>query len=136
MQNAMKGRTATRKSKSAKPAYKKQDNIAGYVLIAPWLFGFLLMWLVPALISHYYSFTNYNMLSSPTWVGMSNYVRIFTADNKFRQALSVTFSYVLLIVPLRLAFALFVASQLNKKHLASRVWRESASGLSLKIPSL
>lgn len=93
------------------------------MLLAPWLFGFLLMWLVPAAISIYYSFTNYNLLTDPTWVGVRNYIRIFTTDNKFRQALMVTFTYVLLLVPLRLIFALFVANLLNKKHRLMALYR-------------
>lgn len=85
-------------------------------MLAPWLAGFLLMWLVPAAISIYYSFTDFNLLNTPKLIGFSNYIRIFTADDTFRQALKVTFIYVLALVPLRLIFALFVAVLLNKKH--------------------
>ena len=96
--------------------YKKADNIAGYILLAPWLAGFILMWFIPAIISIYYSFTNFNMLNEPEVIGFDNYVRIFTQDSTFTQALKVTFTYVLILVPCRLAFALFVAVLLNKKH--------------------
>ena len=34
-----------KKKAKGKSIYKKQDNIAGYVMLAPWMFGFLLMWL-------------------------------------------------------------------------------------------
>lgn len=103
--------------------YSRKDNLTGYLLMAPWLFGFLLMWLVPAIISIYYSFTDYNLLSEPNWVGLNNYVEIFTADKDFRQALIVTFSYVFIMVPLRLAFSLFVANLLNKKHMGMAFYR-------------
>ena len=110
------------KSKSKK-VYRTKDNVTGYLLLSPWLFGFLLMWLVPAVISMYYSFTNFNLLNVPEFIGISNYTRIFTQDDTFWQALKVTFVYVLFPVPLRLSFALFVAMLLNKKHKCLGLYR-------------
>jgi multiple sugar transport system permease protein len=92
-----------KKKAKGKSIYKKQDNIAGYVMLAPWMFGFLLMWFIPMLISIYYSFTNFNLLNDAKVIGFDNYIRIFTQDETFRQALKVTFIYVLFLVPLRLA---------------------------------
>lgn len=111
------------KKTAGKHYYKKADNIAGYILLAPWLAGFILMWFIPAIISIYYSFTNFNMLNVPEVIGFDNYVRIFTQDSTFRQALKVTFTYVLILVPCRLAFALFVAVLLNKKHMGLPFYR-------------
>lgn len=113
------------KAKAIKPKahYRAKDNATGYLLLAPWLVGFLLMWLIPAVMSIYYSFTNYNLLSAPKWVGLQNYVTILTTDKNFRQALTVTFAYVFVMVPLRLAFALFVANLLNKKHMGMAMYR-------------
>lgn len=105
----------------AKKQYK--DNAIGYLMLAPWLFGFALMWFVPMLISIYYSFTNFNLLNTPQFIGISNYLRIFKEDKSFWQALKVTFTYVLVLVPLRLAFALFVAMLLNKKHKGLGLYR-------------
>lgn len=101
----------------------KTDARTAYLLLAPWLFGFVFMYLIPALMSIYYSFTDYNLLSAPNWVGLKNYVTIFTSDQNFRQALKVTFAYVFIMVPLRLAFALFVATLLNKKHMGMAFYR-------------
>lgn len=97
-------------------AFKRKDNIAGYVLLLPWLFGFLLMWLIPMLISIYYSMTDFNLLNTPKFIGMQNYIRVFTQNKTFIKAMGVTFSYVLLLVPLRLTFALWVAMILNQKR--------------------
>lgn len=108
---------------SKKHHYKREDNIAGYLFLAPWIFGFLLMWLIPAFISIYYSFTDFNLLNTPSMIGLSNYIRIFTQDDTFIQALKVTFTYVLLLVPLRLAFALFVAMLLNQNHKGLGLYR-------------
>ena len=106
-----------------KRRYKSRDNAVGYLMLAPWLIGFAFMWLAPAITSVYYSFTNFNLLNTPKLIGFSNYVRIFTADKTFYQALKVTFIYVLILVPLRLAFALFIAVLLNKKHRCLGLYR-------------
>ena len=111
------------KPKKPKEYYSVKDNVTGYLLMAPWLLGFLVMWLIPAGMSIYYSFTDYNLLSAPNWVGLQNYITIFTSDKNFVQAMKVTFIYVFVMVPLRLAFALFVANLLNKKHKGMAVYR-------------
>jgi len=89
-------------------------NAAGYVFLLPWLLGFFGLTLGPALASLYLSFTNYDLLQSPDWVGAANYVRILTDDPKFGAAMRVTFTYVILSVPLKLAFALAVAMAFNR----------------------
>lgn len=106
-----------------KKIYSRKDNIAGYLLLSPWLLGFIGMWLIPMVISIYYSLTNFNLLNEPQFIGLDNYVRAFTQDKDFRQALKVTFIYVLVLVPLRLIFALFVAMLLNKKHKGLGLYR-------------
>lgn len=87
---------------------------AGYLFLAPWLLGFLALTLGPALVSLYLSFTNFDLLQSPDWVGAQNYVRMVTADAKFVASMKVTFFFVLFSVPLKLAFALAVAVALNR----------------------
>lgn len=107
----------------AKKKYKRRDNVAGYIMLSPWLFGFILMWFIPMLISIYYSFTDFNLLNNAKIIGFSNYIRIFTQDEMFWQALKVTFIYAIFLVPLRLAFALFVAMLLNTKHKGLGLYR-------------
>lgn len=116
---------AMRKAKSLQETqhYSAKDNAVGYLLMTPWLIGFILMWAIPAGMSIYYSFTDYNLLSAPNWVGFQNYVTILTTDTNFRQALFVTLGYVFVMVPLRLIFALFVANLLNKKHVGMVMYR-------------
>ncbi|WP_249125503.1 carbohydrate ABC transporter permease [Bradyrhizobium manausense] len=91
-----------------------RESATGYLFLAPWLVGFFGLTLGPALISLYLSFTDYDLLSSPRWVGAANYIRIATSDPKFSAAMHVTFLYVALSVPLKLAFALLVAMMLNR----------------------
>ena len=96
---------------------RQSSNLkVGYILLLPWLIGFFGMYLIPMIMSVFYSFTNYNLLNTPKFIGIDNYIRMFTQDDMFWQALKVTFVYVLCLVPLRLAFALFVACLLNAKH--------------------
>ena len=91
-----------------------RSQLAGYGFLSPWLIGFLVLTLGPAASSLYLSLTDYGLMSSPAWVGADNYVQIATDDPRFRAAMNVTFTYVLLSVPLKLAFALAVAVLLNK----------------------
>ena len=92
----------------------KLDKAAGYVFLIPWFLGFFLLNLVPLCMSLYYSFTNFSLLSTPTWCGFDNYVRLFTTDFHFKNAVRVTLTYVFTSVPLQLLFALFLAFVLNK----------------------
>ncbi|WP_108262907.1 carbohydrate ABC transporter permease [Mangrovicoccus ximenensis] len=89
-------------------------NLPGYLFLSPWLIGFFCLTIGPALGSLYLSFTDYDLLSSPRFVGVANYVRMATADPNFGAAMKVTFLYVALSVPLKLAFALGVAMMLNR----------------------
>lgn len=102
---------------------KRKANLLGYCLIGPWLIGFMVMFLIPMCISLYYSFTDYNLLSEPNFIGIQNYVRMFTDDPDFWQALKVTFLYVVILVPCRLAFALLVALLLNSKRRGGGLYR-------------
>ncbi|MGC0274478.1 carbohydrate ABC transporter permease [Pseudactinotalea sp. Z1739] len=85
-----------------------------YVFLLPWILGLTLITLGPLLAALYLSFTNYNLLSSPDWIGLANYRRMFFSDTRFINSLIVTFTYVFVSVPLQLVFALFVALTLNK----------------------
>ncbi len=89
-------------------------NAPGYIFLSPWLLGFFLLALGPILASLYLSFTKYDMVSDPRWVGFDNYVYMFTRDRRFWKALDVTFTYVALAVPARLIMALGVAMLLDK----------------------
>lgn len=84
--------------------------------MAPWIFGFVIMFLIPMAMSLYYSLTDYNLLSPPSFIGFKNYIRLFTSDPSFWQSLGVTFLYVVVLVPLRLTFSLAIAMLLNSKR--------------------
>ena len=90
-----------------------KDNLTAYLFLTPWLIGLFVFTVGPILVSAYLSFTNYDLLTSPEFNGLFNYTRLLTRDNRFAAAVSVTARYVLISVPLQLAFALFVAGILN-----------------------
>jgi|SRR5215217_345558 len=91
-----------------------QQDAPGYLFLLPWFIGFFGLTLGPMITSLYLSFTNFDLLTSPDWVGASNYVRMFTNDPKFAASMRVTMFFVLFSVPLKLAFALGVALLLNR----------------------
>lgn len=92
-----------------------KKKFEGLLYLTPWILGFLIFTVYPFVASFVLSFTNYDIISSPKFVGFANYVRMFTEDEDFWRALIATFKYVFLTVPLKLAFALFIAFILNFK---------------------
>jgi len=101
---------AARPRRGARP---RNDNLAGYLFISPWLIGFFTLTLIPMVASLYLSFTSYDIFTSPRWVGLDNFQTMFFEDARYWKSVRATFYYVLASVPLRLAFALGVAMLLN-----------------------
>ncbi|MFC3704681.1 carbohydrate ABC transporter permease [Devosia honganensis] len=89
-------------------------NVAGYAFLSPWLVGFFLLAIGPILASLYLSFTKYNVVRPPEWIGLENYAYMIQFDQRFWKALQVTFTFVVVSVPLKLIFALGVAMALDK----------------------
>ncbi len=101
----------------------KQDNISGHLFISPFIIGFLAFIVVPMGISLYMSFHDYDLLTEAKFIGLQNYIKIFTSDPKFKQSLGVTFKYVLTAVPMRLIVALAVAMLINRPSKFSGLYR-------------
>ncbi|WP_245855794.1 carbohydrate ABC transporter permease [Paenibacillus rigui] len=95
----------------------------GYVFISPWLIGLFVLTIGPMSQSFYLSLTHYNLLELPNWVGFGNYKEIFMGDRDFWKVLQVTFTYVLMSVPLKLLFALLVAMLLFRAMRGMSVFR-------------
>jgi multiple sugar transport system permease protein len=100
-----------------------QDNMAGYVMISPFIIGFLIFTVIPILVSLYMSFTDYDLVTTPKWIGLDNFTKMFTDDEKYVTSLAVTFKYVIASIPLRLCFALLVAMLLNTASRAIGLYR-------------
>lgn len=93
--------------------YKKRDYQA-FLYLMPWILGMLILQIYPFLCSFYYSFTNYQVSSSPNWSGLDNYRYLFTKDTEFWNSVKVTVVYTLYTVPGKLVMALAVAVFLNR----------------------
>lgn len=83
------------------------------MFLLPWLVGLVGITAAPTLASLYLAFTNYNILSSPEFIGAANFERLLT-DERFWQSVRVTLTYVVVSVPLQLGFALLLALILDK----------------------
>ena len=94
---------------------RKRQNFEAYLFLLPWFGGMILLTAGPLLASLYLSFTDFDMLRTPNWVGLTNFTDMFTFDPRYMQALQVTFTYVLIGVPLNLVVALGIAVLLNQK---------------------
>lgn len=96
------------------PPRRRRRSFVALVFLLPWLIGMIGITLGPMIASLLLSFTDYNFLRDPEWVGLDNYARMFTDDPRFLASLGVTFTYVVVSVPLQLAFALGIAVLLNQ----------------------
>ncbi|MBN1285049.1 MAG: sugar ABC transporter permease [Anaerolineae bacterium] len=101
----------------------RREALEGYLCLLPWVIGFLVFTALPLLVSIYLGFTGWTITTPPVWKGLDNYVRMFTADPLFWQALKVTVYYVLLSLPLKLVFGLMLALLLNLKVAGMNFYR-------------
>jgi len=90
-----------------------REALAGYSMILPWVIGFIVFSLGPILATAYFSFTKYNVLQPPEFIGTENYVRALTKDPLFWQSLSNTVFYVAFSVPSVMLLAFFLAVLLD-----------------------
>ena len=99
------------------------EEFWGYLLISPWVLGFLLFTAGPMLVSLYFSFTEYAFPLRPQWLGLANYIRAFGDDDLFGRSIWNTFYYVGLAVPLGIALSLLLALLLDRNIAGRSVWR-------------
>lgn len=121
--NASKAPSASEKSdvdqrlKKGRRQRALKESLVGYAMISPWIIGFLLLTVGSMGYSFYLSFTSYNILSPPEWIGISNFERIFTGrDPRFWNSVRRTFMFAFTSVPLRLTVALCVALIFKKQR--------------------
>jgi len=93
--------------------FERKENAAGYLFLLPWFLGIVVFIAGPVIGSLYLSFTNYNLIGTPQWNGASNYISMLQ-DPQWWDAVRVTLVYVVLSVPLKLAFALLIALLLKQ----------------------
>lgn len=94
---------------------QRREAMAGYFSLTPWMIGFLVFTAFPIVVSIILGFTEWAVVTEPRWIGLGNYVRMFTGDPLFWSALRATLGYVALSLPLKLVFGLALALLLNLK---------------------
>jgi len=100
----------------------QKRTIIGYIFIGPFILGFILWFLIPALVALYLTFQQWNLISPPRFVGLANIERLFK-DPLLPMSLKATFLYTILSVPLGLIFSFFLAMLINTKMRGIAVFR-------------
>lgn len=91
------------------------NNLVGWGFALPAVLGFLILNLIPMLLSAYYSFCNYGIIGTPEWIGLDNYIALFTGkENTFWISVRCTALYAIMAVPANLVFAFAIAILLNR----------------------
>lgn len=93
---------------------RRQQNLMGWLFVLPWVIGIIVFRAYPIIASFFFSFTKYNILKPPVWIGVSNYVTLFTKEPLLETTVINTLYYALISVPLGLLLALGVAMLMNQ----------------------
>lgn len=110
-------------NKGALKGLRNEEKKLGYLFASPWLIGLIVLGAFPILFSLYLSFTNYDMLSTPDFIGITNYRILLTNDSLFYKALWNTLYHVILSVPLGIIAGIMLALLLNSKIKGMGVYR-------------
>jgi multiple sugar transport system permease protein len=94
-------------------AEDKKEERAAFLFLSPWIVGMILVTIGPMAASLYLSFTDYNLLQAPEWIGFENFERMMD-DTRLLNSLRVTFLFVFISVPLQLIAALVLALVLDR----------------------
>ncbi|MET9001038.1 sugar ABC transporter permease [Amycolatopsis sp. Hca4] len=95
---------------------RRKSQPEAFAFLAPWLLGAVALTVGPMVVSLYLSFTDYDLFTTPKWVGFGNFAHMFTGDDRYLQSVEVTLIYVLVSVPLKLTVSLLVAMLLNTRR--------------------
>lgn len=101
----------------------KREAATGYALIMPWLLGLIIWTAYPILASLYYSFTDFNGLQTPQWVGIDNYREVLERGSYFWPSLRMTLLYGALSLPIGLVLSLGIAMVLARDVRGVGFWR-------------
>ncbi len=101
---------------------QQRETLAGLAFISPWFIGFFIFTAGPMLLSLGLSFTNYDVLSPPDFIGIANYERLLQ-DPRLGMSLGNSIFYALLHVPLVMTVALGLALILNRVGKAAGFFR-------------
>jgi multiple sugar transport system permease protein len=102
---------------------QRREAVAGLLFVLPWLLSLAVFTAYPVLGSFYFSFTEYNILQPPEWVGLQNYQTMFTDDPSFWTGVTNSAVYALLAVPISLVCSLALALVLSMRATGIGVYR-------------
>lgn len=118
---ATRGARRAATARTGRPG-RRRENLAGYLFMSPWIAGFLLLTAGPMIASLYFAFTDYNLFTSPKWVGLDNFTKMF-GDPRWQKSVEVTAKYVVIGTPLKLLLALGVALLLAQSRRGQAFYR-------------
>jgi len=107
----------------AKTPLQARKALWGYLLLLPWLLGLIIFIVGPIIASFYFSFTDYEGMGVPAWIGLANYQKAFFGDDLFWPSLGRTFEYSLVVVPVGLLGSLVLAVLLNRGMKGTNIFR-------------
>lgn len=93
--------------------WSDREPIVAYLFLIPSLIGFIIFYAVPAVRGLFISFTDWDLLTEPTNIGLANYQKLI-GDPEFRNALYVTFQYVVYNIPIQTALATLIAVMMDR----------------------
>jgi len=125
-------RPLDRRSARRRAAWRRRGQVLAFM--SPWLLGFTIFFGYPLVMTAYYSFTHYDLLSAPKWVGLANYRYLFTGDQRIWPAVSNTLWIIAVAVPLNAIFAFGVAVMLSRarRGIGFLAWADAGSA----VPSI
>jgi multiple sugar transport system permease protein len=109
------------------------ESLLAFAFILPSLIGFIIFFAIPIVRGISISFTEWNLIREPKFVGFDNYAKLFE-DRDFWNAMTVTFQYVSFNIPLQTVLALFIAVVMDK--IQSSTWLRGIFVLPWLIPNV
>jgi multiple sugar transport system permease protein len=105
-------RSHDRSKARRRAAWRRRGQVLAFM--SPWILGFTIFFGYPLIMTAYYSFTHYDLLSSPRWIGLANYKYLFTGDKRIWSAVSNTLWIIAVAVPLNVLFAFGIGLMLSR----------------------
>ena len=98
-----------------------REDVMFYLILLPFLLAFFIFNMLPVLASMVLSFFDYDMVSSPLFIGFGNYIRMFTSDRTFFKVVGTTLKFALIVGPGGYLLAFLLAWMINEFPRAIRV---------------
>lgn len=100
--------------KQASLSYRIKRNKESYIMLAPYFILFFFFTVLPVVMSIFFSFTYYNMLEMPEFIGWKNYIKLFLEDDIFLKSLKNTLILAVITGPVSYMLCLLFAWIINE----------------------